>query len=315
VGTILHYRRVEDHINHPTLKDIKQATKDNLIDWSLTTKWFNFNAHNDTTNLEHSKDTKWKIRCSTLSLPTLDILQRNYPKLIDNNTLCLLCHVQMETNDHLWTCPNIQDTLRSCFINIGDALIELLRREADKHSLIINDSIKTFRWAYRNEDIHPTALLLLKSYITTDMVGIFRSHFNKIETINRFILPFLHEASTTFKNNIWKKRNAIWKTVRSDMGLTKASFKNYYKLNRKSNNNLSDSSSSSNLNTQRHVDIGYINPFNDFRNFKLQKDFLYILFSSSNFLHSGSFFKHLECNDFIKYSSPICNDNYFIYNV
>lgn len=52
----------------------------------------------------------------------------------------------------------------------------------------------------------------------------------------------------------------------------------------------------------------YTNSFNDFRNFKLQKDFLFILFSSSNFLHSGPFFNHLECNDRVYFSSS-CNSN------
>ncbi|PKK71100.1 ribonuclease H-like protein [Rhizophagus irregularis] len=77
----------QDHLPHQTLtlkwndeipldKDVRKsiATKDNLIDWSLSAKWFDFNGRNDTTTITHSKDTKWKIRCSTSSLPTKDIL-------------------------------------------------------------------------------------------------------------------------------------------------------------------------------------------------------------------------------------------------
>lgn len=38
----------------------------------------------------------------------------------------------------------------------------------------------------------------------------------------------------------------------------------------------------------------YVNPHHDFRNYKINVDYLYILFSSSNFLHSGPFFNHLD---------------------
>ncbi|PKB98799.1 hypothetical protein RhiirA5_463562 [Rhizophagus irregularis] len=58
VGTILNYKRIDNHINHPTLAFIKSATKDNLIDWSLSSKWFNYNARNDSTSNLHTKDLK-----------------------------------------------------------------------------------------------------------------------------------------------------------------------------------------------------------------------------------------------------------------
>lgn len=40
-------------------------------------------------------------------------------------------------------------------------------------------------------------------------------------------------------------------------------------------------------------DYVYTNPFNDFRNFKTSLDYLFILYTSSNFLHSGPFYNHL----------------------
>ncbi|PKK55821.1 hypothetical protein RhiirC2_801433, partial [Rhizophagus irregularis] len=47
VGTILNYKRIENHIQHPSLAFIKNATRNNLIDWSLLSKWFDFNGRND----------------------------------------------------------------------------------------------------------------------------------------------------------------------------------------------------------------------------------------------------------------------------
>ncbi|PKY50869.1 hypothetical protein RhiirA4_467560 [Rhizophagus irregularis] len=89
IGTISNYKRIEDHLNHPSLIDIKEATAQHIINWSCTSKWFNYNGHETATSTQHIKDTAWKIKRSTLNLPTLDILNRNFPKLIKNHT-CLL---------------------------------------------------------------------------------------------------------------------------------------------------------------------------------------------------------------------------------
>ncbi|PKY59610.1 hypothetical protein RhiirA4_482490 [Rhizophagus irregularis] len=90
----------------------------------------NFNGHNDTTSPQHSKDTKWKIRCSTHTLPTLDILNRHYPLLMNGFNQCFFCENENETNDHLWTCPNIRMTIQQLFIDLSTKLIALLQKHA-----------------------------------------------------------------------------------------------------------------------------------------------------------------------------------------
>ncbi|CAB4482912.1 unnamed protein product [Rhizophagus irregularis] len=50
----------------------------------------NFNAQDSNTSFAHSKDTAWKIKTSINTLPTLDILNRNFPDLIQNKTTCLM---------------------------------------------------------------------------------------------------------------------------------------------------------------------------------------------------------------------------------
>lgn len=108
--------------------------------------------------------------------------------------------------------------------------------------------------------------------------------------------------------------NEIWKEKRKDWSLDKKAFTNYRKNHGPNTDNLGVSHTNGSHNNHDR-EYGYISPFNDFRNFKLEKEFLFILFSSSNFLHSGSFLSHLKSNDFIDYSSPICSLNYSIYNV
>lgn len=155
---------------------------------------------------------------------------------------------------------HFESQLSSSYYN---SLIELLKKNADKLSLLITDSVKfskTFRWVFRNEEIHPVTILMLKSFVTNDIIGIFKSHFNTQKTILRFLLPFIHDCNLMFKTRIWKIRNEKWKIQREFMGLTKKSFKDYHKTYR---NNMPTRLLNNN-NRRRDRNFIYINPFNDF---------------------------------------------------
>lgn len=104
LGKIINYN---NHLNHKELADIQTFTKQHMINWALTTKWLNHNAHGSATSDAHSKDVAWKIKTSTITLPTLGILNRNFPDIIKNRTDCLPCNSEMETNHHIWRCPVI----------------------------------------------------------------------------------------------------------------------------------------------------------------------------------------------------------------
>uniref|UniRef100_U9UF10 Uncharacterized protein n=1 Tax=Rhizophagus irregularis (strain DAOM 181602 / DAOM 197198 / MUCL 43194) TaxID=747089 RepID=U9UF10_RHIID len=281
VGTILNYRRLDNHLNHASLESIKNDTKNLLINWALSSKWFNYNGRNDTTSPLHTKDLKWKIRCSTLTLPTLDILNRNFPLLIKDRTQCLSCQNHVETNIHLWECSDNYELIKSSFIQMGDILINLLKSHADRLSLVISDSIKyspTFRWAYRSEPIHPTAFLLLKSYISNDLLGIFRAHINTMKHIVKLIMPYMHQCSILIKIHIWKARNQKWKALRDVWGITKKSFTKYRDIFSRNQRIAAAFNRPVVIDNNRDMERGYINPFNDFRNFKLDKDFYLFYF-------------------------------------
>ncbi|PKK65029.1 hypothetical protein RhiirC2_786709 [Rhizophagus irregularis] len=232
IGTILNYRRLDSHFNHPSLKFVKNNTKDFLIDWLLFRKWFHFNGRNDTTSIKHTKDLKWKIRCSTLSLPKLDILNRNFPLLIKDRVNCLLCNEAIESNEHLWICNHNYERIWSCFLTIGNRLIQLIENNGEKQPRSIRDSPIPFSGQ--------TFLAELR------------------------ILAAVRRTDPPIPND--RER-------------------------------------------------GYISPFNDFRNFKLDKDFLFILFSSYDFLHSGAFFTHLDGVQYVDNLSYNSSLNYSIYNV
>ncbi|PKK76469.1 hypothetical protein RhiirC2_707376 [Rhizophagus irregularis] len=299
IGTILNYRQLDNHLNHPSLKTIKDSTKSNLIDWALSSKWFHYNGHNDTTLSLHTKDLRWRIRCFTLTLPTLDIMNQNFPLLIKDRTQCLLCNNTADSNTHLWKCPVNYERIRACFIALGDKFIDLLNIYAEKLISSIRDLVthsNTFRWAYYSKHIHPVALLLLKSYICNDLVEIFRSHIKSMKNIIKILFPFTQ-----------KYRNQLWKTTRDAWGLNKKAFLKYRELFTSDQRVAAIISRTQVINNNRELERGYINPFNDFQNFKLDKDFLFILFSSSNILHSGAFFSHL---DGVSHSDNVLSNNF-----
>lgn len=98
IGKIIDYKRLDNHLNHQDLSDIRNFTKNHLFNWVVSSKFFHHNSRNNTTCDTHSKDTSWKIKVSTNTLPTLDILNRNFPDLIKDNTTCLLCHATHRGN-------------------------------------------------------------------------------------------------------------------------------------------------------------------------------------------------------------------------
>ncbi|PKY59552.1 hypothetical protein RhiirA4_482374 [Rhizophagus irregularis] len=173
MGQIIDYRWLDNHMNHQNLSDIYVFTQKHMINWVATTKFFHHNSRGPHTNASHSKDIGWIIKSSTNTLATLDVLNQNFPKLINNDTRCLLCKCSTETNEHIWKCPELLPHIRLCFRELAENAQIILHKYADKLNLCITDSVKylnTFRWAFRtNEELTDNAILLLRLYISEDL--------------------------------------------------------------------------------------------------------------------------------------------------
>lgn len=221
-------------------------------------------------------------------------MNRNYPRLLDGQTNCLLCNSVPDSNQHLWNCPELYEPIKNVFTNLASQLISLLNQHADKLTLCIPDSVKfspTFHWAHRN----PNAILLLRSYVTNDLYKIFSFHITRQQQIFNVIFPFLQECSQSFKKKLWKFRNEKWKSWRDAKGLTKRSFKIYSQLfGQRNQQHMPDVRTQPRRRKRSSKVHVYSNPQWDFRNYKNHQDFLFILFSSSNFLHGSPFYSHID---------------------
>ncbi|GBC17948.1 ribonuclease H-like domain-containing protein [Rhizophagus irregularis DAOM 181602=DAOM 197198] len=124
--------------NVPIDRDVRkciEATASQLINWTCTSKWFNYNGHDEATSSQHCKDTAWKIRCFTKTLTTLDILNRKFPKLINN--VCCINRRRKPTTTYGYVLNLIKLSAQ-----IANSLIKILNQSVDKSSLCISDSGK-----------------------------------------------------------------------------------------------------------------------------------------------------------------------------
>ncbi|PKY49035.1 hypothetical protein RhiirA4_422638 [Rhizophagus irregularis] len=287
LGKIIDYRWLDNHMNHGNLSDIYTFTQRHMINWMVTSKFFHHNSRDTYTSDAHSKDISWIVKSSTNTLPTLDVLNRNFPKLINDDTNCLLCNDALETNAHLWHCPALLPHIRSTFQELAEQAQIILHKYADKLNLCIMDSIKysdSFQWSFNlNDDITDNAILLLRSYVSEDLYQKFRSHFNTHKATVDALLKFMSISCQLIKRNIWKVRSAAWKQKKRTLNISKTSFKRYQRDRgpRKAR-------------TTRHHNFGYICPQTvSLQNYFNRADLLFIILASSNFLHSGVIFNQL----------------------
>lgn len=137
--------------------------------------------------------------------------------------------------NNIWNCPFLFQTIKGCFLQLANSLEHVLTTHGDKLTSVVMDTIKTsstFHWSFSPSDndspLPKHVILLLQSYITTDLYQIFRLHFKTLKPLQNHLLNFMHEATGLFKSNIWKIRSQAWKDLKLREGITKLDLKNYY---------------------------------------------------------------------------------------
>ncbi|GES91093.1 ribonuclease H-like domain-containing protein [Rhizophagus clarus] len=63
-----------------------------------------YNPYDSSTSSPLTKLRAWQIKTACNQLPTIDILDRNYPKIIYKCTAYWWCNNVSEINDHIWSC-------------------------------------------------------------------------------------------------------------------------------------------------------------------------------------------------------------------
>lgn len=91
IRRITNFQYFEWHLAHQNLQKVKHYALNNIIDWEYSQLWFKYNSFSKPTSKQYTKHISWRVKCSSHNLPTLDILNRNYPELLQNYETCILC--------------------------------------------------------------------------------------------------------------------------------------------------------------------------------------------------------------------------------
>ncbi|GBB97410.1 hypothetical protein RclHR1_02990011 [Rhizophagus clarus] len=91
-------------LDYKTNTALKIASYDQIINWPLTEKFFNFNPDDRPTSHKLTKFRAWQRKAINNLLPTMDIMSLQYPKLFQDATKCWSCNLHPEMNTSLWLC-------------------------------------------------------------------------------------------------------------------------------------------------------------------------------------------------------------------
>jgi hypothetical protein len=93
-------------VSNSSLMPLNDHIINGSIDWYFTKLWINYNHYDSPTCEKLSQKQGSKIKKANFLYPTLDISQRNYPKLYSSNKLpCTSCQTYTDSNLHIALCP------------------------------------------------------------------------------------------------------------------------------------------------------------------------------------------------------------------
>ncbi|PKY55690.1 hypothetical protein RhiirA4_475331 [Rhizophagus irregularis] len=315
IKRIINFQYFEQHLAHQNLHKIKQYALNKNIDWEYFQLWFKYNSFSKPTSKQYSKHISWRIKCSSNNLPMLDILNRNYPDLLNNHDSCFLCSTNKESNEHLWNCLRVLSLITPIFIDHYNKFKTLITSESNSVYALYSDSIMRnpiFKWTTKPPqqifDI-PDLHCLLMNFVPISLTYPFKAAKINKNTTKRILLKFLYDLHKDIYEQIWKVRANIWKDFKKANNITKKSFIDYRR-------NHNHDSTHTQHNIQRNNNIersnGYHCSLNDTRR-HIENNNLWIYLTSSNFLHNLPWLSSLN-EDLSKFHSTIF-DNIFLSHI
>ncbi|PKC58987.1 hypothetical protein RhiirA1_470111 [Rhizophagus irregularis] len=202
---------------HQNLQKVKHYALNNIIDWEYSQLWFKYNSFSKPTSKQYTKHISWRVKCSSHNLPTLDILNRNYPELLQNYETCFLCSTHKETNEHLWNCPQVLILLTPIFEEHYNKFKTLITSESNSLYALYSDSITRnpiFKWVKKppQQIINiPELHCLLMNFIPTSLTYPFKVAKISKKSTKKLLLKFLFDLYKDIYEKIWKQRAIAWR--------------------------------------------------------------------------------------------------------
>src|SRR5205085_150208 len=125
IKKIQNLRQYDNFLKHSNIQHIRSSIMRNSIDLKWTYMWMKFSPFDAPTSSEFSLYQSYKLKYHLNQLPTTDILNRNYPRLIEHLN-CFICNKTPESNLHLWRCPIVIDHLYNAARTMAFKIINFL---------------------------------------------------------------------------------------------------------------------------------------------------------------------------------------------
>ncbi|GET60508.1 ribonuclease H-like domain-containing protein [Rhizophagus irregularis DAOM 181602=DAOM 197198] len=96
-------------------------------DWSFTREWINTNPLDTPCSAKLSKIQGNKIKKLNFAHPTIDIQQRNYPRLYPRGIIpCVECNSAKDNNEHIGLCTAHTTIITQLISDASDILLTLI---------------------------------------------------------------------------------------------------------------------------------------------------------------------------------------------
>ncbi|UZO01746.1 uncharacterized protein OCT59_020257 [Rhizophagus irregularis] len=299
-------------MNNSSLSPINYQITYGDIDWTYTKQWINSNPFDMPTSSKLSSIQSNKLKKSTFTYPTGNILQRNYPNLYPFGRInCTECSIDEDTNAHIGLCPSHRQSITSLLTKFKKKLINLIRKERtsnisfDIESRINNsnmfkvfpDILDAARLPDSSDQIRIPReqpwILLLHHLIPRDLAVFFDNYFSNAADRSRFLLEYVSAFTSELRTITWSPRSRSFKKWEKSLDITLKKKKNYRKHTTTASGRASSSTTALSSTVARKRRSQYTRYYHNkvLPYFKQTVNFdvsACIRWTTCNFLHSGS---------------------------
>ncbi|CAB4485566.1 unnamed protein product [Rhizophagus irregularis] len=294
-------------VNNTSLKPIHEFISNGSIDWSFTRLWIHHNPTDSPTNNRLSIVKGTKIKKSNFIYPTADILQRNYPKLYPKGVIkCVECKCKDDTATHVCLCNSHIEDINRILSTHKTKLGALLMAQSNSFTFDLSDRINKSILFARIEIDDTTShsmiprslpgLLLLYNLIPTELTYLFYNYIGDKKTRESLFLKYTDDLIRELNHVTWTKRLRSFKKWEKSLNITRKD-KRYYRqrFRNRHNHDVPDQqiiSSTTTHSERNYSGVKYRLPYE--KSLLTFNSTAHIRWTSSNFLHSGSWEYHRD---------------------
>ncbi|RIA83521.1 hypothetical protein C1645_833707 [Glomus cerebriforme] len=296
-------------INSSNISSLMSKCQAVPIDFSITQLWINYNPFVSITSNELSSYISYKIKSMNSLLPTCDLLQRNYPHVYPKTPIsCPSCNLSTDSNDHIILCSIYSPIIVDLLFTHESMLTQFLYDKQPTPHKIPRDNIQT--WisltpifaANRSVPVSDNLDLILIShqFIPKSFDDLFMKIFPKKKPRRAHLIDFLHFLLMDLRKITWLAHcdaRAEWEKSLNISQCCKRPRQRTSSRQSASNSRVTQIHRTDTPSTTQNV----------------YASSLWLIWASSNFLHSGSWTHHrsitLHYNIFFDFISFINSFN------